>query len=469
MSRWRPALFIAAILAVRRSRLARSSRGTGRAAHAVGLYRRRRLVPRRAGRRHGRHRIGGRGHARHGGTATVRHRSCDAHARRASRRRPMSPQRRRRSRQPRPTFARPMPKPPRRRPTPAKRAATSPACCRSRKDDAAAVAGKDIDAARAALGSAQARVAAARRTADARRAQVAAARAQAEEATGRPARGGDPGKASSPPWRPAPARVEEVFFQPGEWVAGQPAGRLAAARRQGQAALLRARARGRALPRRAARSRFTCDGCAAGPQRHASATSARSPEFTPPVIYSRDARDRLVFMVEAVPAAPGEPAAGPAGRRRAAADDPRHRRPRASASASAASTSVERRRDPGRAGPHLRLPRPQRLGQDDDAADAVRAADARQRRRAGARPRLRARARRDQAPDRLHDPALLALRGPDDRGEPRVHRARLRPRPDRSERVDRDAREARPRRPPQAAGRQRCRAAGSSASRWPPR
>ena len=47
----------------------------------------------------------------------------------------------------------------------------------------------------------------------------------------------------------------------------------------------------------------------------------------------------------------------------------------------------------------------------------------------GARLRLPARGRSDQAPDRLHDPALLALRGPDDRGEPRLHRPRLQPRP----------------------------------------
>ena len=37
---------------------------------------------------------------------------------------------------------------------------------------------------------------------------------------------------------------------------------------------------------------------------------APRPEFTPPVIYSREARDRLVYLVEARPAArlnPGQP------------------------------------------------------------------------------------------------------------------------------------------------------------------
>ena len=31
---------------------------------------------------------------------------------------------------------------------------------------------------------------------------------------------------------------------------------------------------------------------------------SRRPEFTPPVIYSRDSRDRLVFLVEAAPENP---------------------------------------------------------------------------------------------------------------------------------------------------------------------
>ena len=74
----------------------------------------------------------------------------------------------------------------------------------------------------------------------------------------------------------------------------------------------------------------------------------------------------------------------------------------------------------------LRLPRAQRQRQDHVDPDAVRAADARQRR--GHVPRLRhpARVQGDQAPRRLHDAALLALGGPDDPREPALRRADVR-------------------------------------------
>jgi HlyD family secretion protein len=49
--------------------------------------------------------------------------------------------------------------------------------------------------------------------------------------------------------------------------------------------------------------RFACDGCAAGLSATINYVSPR-PEFTPPVIYSLQSRDRLVFLVEARPASP---------------------------------------------------------------------------------------------------------------------------------------------------------------------
>ena len=55
--------------------------------------------------------------------------------------------------------------------------------------------------------------------------------------------------------------------------------------------------------------KFACDGCPSGLTAKVSYISPR-PEFTPPVIYSREARDRMVFLVEAVPSArlnPGQP------------------------------------------------------------------------------------------------------------------------------------------------------------------
>ena len=110
------------------------------------------------------------------------------------------------------------------------------------------------------------------------------------------------------PRAPAAARVEEVFYQPGEWVpANQPVLSLLPDQRvnlrffvpQAEVAAYRP---GRSVA-------FACDGCPSGLSATITYVSPR-PEFTPPVIYSRDARDRLVFMVEARPSvllSPGQP------------------------------------------------------------------------------------------------------------------------------------------------------------------
>jgi HlyD family secretion protein len=170
-----------------------------------------------------------------------------------------------------------------------------------RSDDPAAVAGKDVDAARAALKAADARVAAARKVADARRAQVGAARAQAVEAAG--------GREEVQirmnqlsPVAPAAARVEEVFFQPGEWVsANQPVISLLPDARVKVRFFVPEQQVARYRPGK--KVRFSCDGCANGLAATIRYVSPR-PEFTPPIIFSRDSRDRLVFMVEAYPDKP---------------------------------------------------------------------------------------------------------------------------------------------------------------------
>jgi HlyD family secretion protein len=107
---------------------------------------------------------------------------------------------------------------------------------------------------------------------------------------------------------PGKARVEEVFFQQGEWApANQPILSLLPDDRikvrffvpEAQLSAYRV---GRTV-------RFACDGCARGLTARIAYISPR-PEFTPPVIYSREARDRLVYMVEAMPSArlnPGQP------------------------------------------------------------------------------------------------------------------------------------------------------------------
>ena len=79
----------------------------------------------------------------------------------------------------------------------------------------------------------------------------------------------------------------------------------------------------------------------------------------------------------------------------------------------------------GARGRDLRLPRPQRQRQDHHHPDAVRAAHAGRRPRHLPRPRHPARGRGDQAPGRLHDPALQPVRGPERAREPRLRRADL--------------------------------------------
>ncbi len=171
-----------------------------------------------------------------------------------------------------------------------------------RADDAAAVAGKDIDAARAALREATARVAAARQTAAARRSQIAAARAQAEEAVGGK-REIDIRVGQLSPQAPASARVEDVFYRPGEWVsANQPIVSLLPDDRVKVRFFVPEQQVARYRPGKDVR--FSCDGCAGGLTATIRYVSPR-PEFTPPIIYSRDSRDRLVFMVEALPKKPG--------------------------------------------------------------------------------------------------------------------------------------------------------------------
>lgn len=101
------------------------------------------------------------------------------------------------------------------------------------------------------------------------------------------------------PIAPSAGRIEDVFYQRGEWAAAnQPVVALIPDDRvfvrffvpEGQVAAYRP----------GTRVRFACDGCPANLSATISYVSPR-PEFTPPVIYSRETRDRLVFMVEARP------------------------------------------------------------------------------------------------------------------------------------------------------------------------
>lgn len=106
------------------------------------------------------------------------------------------------------------------------------------------------------------------------------------------------------PVAPVDARVEDVFFQPGEWA---PANQPVVALLPDDRVKLRFFVREADVTRYRPGSRlgFSCDGCPAGLRATVTWVSPR-PEFTPPVIYSRDSRDKLVFMIEARPDRPRE-------------------------------------------------------------------------------------------------------------------------------------------------------------------
>ncbi len=104
--------------------------------------------------------------------------------------------------------------------------------------------------------------------------------------------------------------IENVFFRPGEWVpASQPVLSLLPDERIKIRFFVPQAVVGTYRPGREVT--FACDGC--GPPGKARITFV-SPrvEYTPPVIYSQESREKLVFLVEAVPAdpaglAPGQP------------------------------------------------------------------------------------------------------------------------------------------------------------------
>jgi HlyD family secretion protein len=169
-----------------------------------------------------------------------------------------------------------------------------------------------LDDAQAARDAAAAQVAAARRQRQA--AALGAREDQVRAADSRVTQAGAALEAAQArlsdiaPTAPDAARVEDVFFQAGEWApANQPILSLLPDERikvrffvpQAQIAAYRP----------GERVRFACDGCQTGLTAKISYISPR-PEFTPPVIYSRETRDRMVFLVEAIPSArlnPGQP------------------------------------------------------------------------------------------------------------------------------------------------------------------
>jgi HlyD family secretion protein len=104
----------------------------------------------------------------------------------------------------------------------------------------------------------------------------------------------------SPP-APMAGRVQQVFFRQGEWA---PAGQPVLALLPDDRIKLRffVPERSVRLYRPGGTVQFGCDGCPGLRPARITWVSATA-EFTPPVLYSRGSRDRLVFMVEATPEA----------------------------------------------------------------------------------------------------------------------------------------------------------------------
>jgi HlyD family secretion protein len=100
---------------------------------------------------------------------------------------------------------------------------------------------------------------------------------------------------------PVAARVEDTLYRVGEWV---PAGSPVVSLQESAALKLRffvPQARLDAV-RPGSVVQISCDGCGAPMQATVSFVASQA-EFTPPVIYSKENRQRLVFLVEARPAA----------------------------------------------------------------------------------------------------------------------------------------------------------------------
>ena len=161
-----------------------------------------------------------------------------------------------------------------------------------------AVAAQQVDQARAAAANAAAQLRAAEDAAAAATVQATAARAAAGQAEGGVREAGVRlGQLAQR--APAAGRIEDVLYQRGEWAGpNQPVVSLLPDDKvtlrffvpEADVQLYRP---GRTV-------RFACDSCRKDLAATISYVSPRA-EFTPPVIYSRGSRDKLVFLVEAVP------------------------------------------------------------------------------------------------------------------------------------------------------------------------
>lgn len=169
------------------------------------------------------------------------------------------------------------------------------------REKTGSVAGQQIDQARAGATAAQRQRDAAATDVSAATARLAAGRALIQSG-----RAGvvDARRQLSQlaPVAPVAARVEDVMYQVGEWAAANapvvslvPDGQVKV-RFYVPEAMVNAYRPGTTVA-------VGCDGCPTGMTARVDYVASR-PEYTPPIIYSLAARDKLVFLVEAVPSSP---------------------------------------------------------------------------------------------------------------------------------------------------------------------
>jgi HlyD family secretion protein len=101
---------------------------------------------------------------------------------------------------------------------------------------------------------------------------------------------------------PAAGRVDQVYFQVGEWVPANQAIVSIIPDHKVKVRFFVPEAKVSHY-RPGQTVHFSCDGCASGLTARIGYVSPDS-EFTPPIIFSRDSRERMVFMVEAYPTNP---------------------------------------------------------------------------------------------------------------------------------------------------------------------
>ena len=167
--------------------------------------------------------------------------------------------------------------------------------------NAATVSRQQVDTAVATAANASGQADAARSDTKAQETQIAVAKAQAAaqlaalaDVTAR--------LDQLSPHAPAAGRVQDVFYQKGEWaVANQPVVSLLPDDKVKLRFFVPETEVARYQPGETVH--FACDGCAAGLTARINYVSSQ-PEYTPPIIYSRGSREKLVFLVEALPPDP---------------------------------------------------------------------------------------------------------------------------------------------------------------------